>query len=124
VTAHAAYLAAGSLAGGFARWGVYLALQRPGSKIPAATFLINMLGCLLIGLFEGLAQTRSALSPEARLLLMTGFCGCFTTFSTFIHETSGLLDAGRPASALGYVLLSVLLGFALFRLGHALANLG
>lgn len=111
-------LAAGSLAGGLARYfmagGVYRAL---GTAFPYGTFLVNMSGCFLIGLFDCLAAERFALSPAARLLLMTGFCGAFTTFSTLILETSNLMRGGDFLRALINVAGSLLGGLILLRLG-------
>src|ERR1700693_2480640 len=88
-------LAAGSLAGGFARYFMAGAVHRAlGTSFPYGTFLVNISGCFLIGLFDCLATERFALNPTARLLLMTGFCGAFTTFSTLILETSNLMKDG------------------------------
>lgn len=111
-------LAAGSLAGGFARYllavGVYRAL---GTAFPYGIFLVNMLGCFLIGVFDCLALERFLLGPTARLLLMTGFCGAFTTFSTLILDTSYLMKNGDFVRALINVVGSVVIGLILFRLG-------
>ena len=111
-------LAAGSLAGGFARYFMAGAVYRSlGASFPYGTFLVNMLGCFLIGLFDCLAAERFVLDPAARLLLMTGFCGAFTTFSTLILETSNLMKGGDFARALFNALGSLVVGMLVFRLG-------
>ena len=117
-------LAAGSLAGGFARHLMAGAVYRAmGTSFPYGTFLVNIAGCFLIGLFDCLAGERFALGPAARLLLMTGFCGAFTTFSTLILETSNLMKGGEFARALLNVLGSALIGMIVFRLGTLLGRL-
>ncbi|HLY68230.1 MAG TPA: fluoride efflux transporter CrcB, partial [Puia sp.] len=61
---------------------------------PFATFLVNILGCFLIGVFYALAEKGNILTPEWRLFLTTGICGGFTTFSSFAYENVGLLRTG------------------------------
>jgi|SRR5581483_11539840 len=116
-------LVAGSVAGGFARYlaagAVYDWL---GSEFPYGTLVVNLSGCLLIGVFDGLAE-RFVLRTEMRVLLMTGFCGAYTTFSTFILETSNLMKEGQLGRAAANVFLSVIAGFVLFRLGAILGEL-
>src|SRR6478672_9090972 len=63
-------------------------------SFPLATFLVNASGCLLIGMLYALAEKSQVMSPEVRLLLVTGFCGGFTTFSTFAFENMTLLRSG------------------------------
>jgi fluoride exporter len=82
----------------------------PGS-FPVSTFLVNISGCLLIGLFAG-AVERWDWMPESRLLITTGFCGGFTTFSAFALENAGLLQDKDYALAGLYIILSVSLGIA------------
>ena len=65
------------------------------SSFPFGTFIVNVSGCLLIGLFYGLAQKGNFLNPEWRMLLIVGFCGGFTTFSTFASENLALLKDGN-----------------------------
>lgn len=76
---------------------------------PWPTFIVNILGCLLIGFFYQYSQQWN-LSPETRLMLTTGFCGGFTTFSTFSYEGVALLQGGHYSTYAIYVTLSILLG--------------
>lgn len=111
-------LAAGSLGGGFSRYvlsgAIYGAL---GTSFPYGTFVVNMIGCFLIGVFDVLATERFALTPAARVLLMTGFCGGFTTFSTYILETSNLMRDGDFARALLNAVGGLIVGLIVLRLG-------
>jgi len=111
-------LGVGSVAGGFARY--FLAgfvQQTAGRQFPYGVLVVNLLGCFLIGIFDTLAEVKLLLSPSARMLLMTGFCGGFTTFSAFMLDTFHLCRDGEMLKAFGNVSLSVGLGFLLFYLG-------
>ena len=117
-------LAIGTLAGGFARY--YLAgfiYRIYGSSFPYGTLAVNMAGCFLIGIFSSLADKKFLIGPNGRLLLMIGFCGAFTTFSTFMFETGNLIRDGESWRAFLNVSLSVIAGFFLFRLGILLGEL-
>src|SRR3990167_6726213 len=117
-------LAVGSLAGGFARY--YLAgffYRLFGSNFLHGTLAVNLIGCFLIGFFSSLSEEKFLMGPEARLLLLVGFCGAFTTFSTFILETGNLIKDGETFAAFLNVLLSVAIGFIVFRVGIFLAKL-
>ncbi len=76
-------------------------------KFPLATFLVNVIGCLLIGLTYGFAERFEWMSPQMRMLLATGFCGGFTTFSAFAFENVKLLQNNEYGLFAGYVILSV-----------------
>lgn len=78
-------------------------------SFPWTTFTVNILGSFLIGLFYALAA-RLNLSAEARLLLTTGFCGGFTTFSTFSNDGLALLKSGFYGTFTAYTLISITLG--------------
>ncbi len=82
----------------------------PTEGFPVGTFLVNILGCFLIGLIYGAAEENGRISSEAKLLLATGFCGGFTTFSTFSHESLTLLHGGQYGQLFLYITLSILLG--------------
>lgn len=79
---------------------------------PWGTFVVNLLGCFLIGVIYAASEKTSLLSPQVRLLLITGFCGGFTTFSTFAFENMGLLRSGDVVYFLIYTVSSVVLGIA------------
>jgi CrcB protein len=79
-------------------------------SFPIGTFIVNILGCFLIGIFYGLANKYEYFTPAYRLLLMTGFCGGFTTFSAFTVEGMQLLDQQRFLIFTLYFVFSVLLG--------------
>lgn len=76
---------------------------------PIGTFIANILACLILGILLGY-HLNKPISSEMRLLLLTGFCGGFSTFSTFSSETLKLIQGQQIGWALGYVLLSVVLG--------------
>ena len=83
---------------------------------PWGTFVVNILGSLLIGLLTGLLS-KGMLSPEMKLLLVTGFCGGFTTFSTFANESFSMLKAGDVLLMALYVGASVMIGIFAVWLG-------
>ena len=92
-----------------------------GVVFPWATFVANIVGCLLIGVFYQYSE-RWGLSIEARLLLTTGLCGGFTTFSTFSYEGVALLNAGYYTTYVLYVILSIALGLVMAALPLLLAK--
>jgi CrcB protein len=93
-------------------------------KFPAATFAVNVLGCLVAGALAGLVERHDLFRPELRLLLFTGVLGGFTTFSAFGLETAYLLRRGELMTAAANVVLSVLLGLsALLAAFHAIPHL-
>lgn len=103
----------GSFLGGSLRMIIskYVQLAIVGS-FPLGTMVVNVLGCFLIGVFSSLSSDNGGVSPAVRLLLMTGFCGGFTTFSTFMNEHATLLKGGDGLmlSSL-YLIASLVLGF-------------
>lgn len=84
----------------------------PTEGFPVGTFLVNILGCFLIGLIYGISEKQGWLTPEMRYFAATGFCGGFTTFSTFSHESFTLLNNGQHTHFFLYITLSVVLGIA------------
>ena len=112
------YLIAGGGAGTVARY--YLSSvthQFLDKRFPYGTLAVNLAGCALLGVFAVISETKLHLKPGIQFALMIGFCGAFTTFSTFILEISHLIKAGESVKALAYLLASVTIGFLLFRLG-------
>ena len=117
-------LAFGSLLGGFARYYLAGFIYRVfGALFPYGTLAVNLSGCFLIGFLSALADEKLLLGPNARIFLMIGFCGAFTTFSTFMLETANLIRDGQTMSALLNVMISVLFGFLVFRLGMLAAEI-
>lgn len=88
---------------------------------PLGTFTVNIVGCFLIGIFMGLI-VRHLLNPYLGLLLTTGFCGGFTTFSTFMYENNMLVKESDFYLAFSYTLLSLFIGFAATFGGMAIAK--
>ena len=117
-------LCLGSLIGGVSRYVLAgFVHQSFGSGFPYGTLIVNLSGCFLIGFLNALAEVKFLLTPNARILLMVGFCGAFTTFSTLILETSNLIKDGELIKALINGLGSFLLGLLLFYLGQRSAEL-
>ncbi len=77
---------------------------------PVATFAINFIGCVLIGMLLGYFGKHEGLNPQLKLLLITGFCGGFTTFSTFAAENVQLMENGNYGMLMANMLGSVVLG--------------
>lgn len=80
------------------------------ATLPYATFVTNIIGCLLIGLFFGYLEKQNAVSQDLKFFLITGLCGGFTTFSTFSHENVQLLQNNQIFIVFLYISLSVFLG--------------
>ena len=96
----------------------------PLSEFPFGTLTVNVLGCLLIGLLNGLAETRQIIGPELRLLLMIGMLGGFTTFSAFGYETLALIRDAEVFRAVGNVFLQVFFGLVAVWMGDMLGRIG
>lgn len=114
---------AGSFLGGAARYLLSKLVQDHASGIfPWGTFVVNILGCFFIGFVYGLLDRNFDMSPAMKLFITTGFCGGFTTFSTFIHENYLLFSpSGMPVFAL-YAAGSLVAGLLCAWAGHALVN--
>lgn len=79
------------------------------SRLPVGTLLVNLLGSAVIGVVFVLVVEKQTIHPDWRGVLMVGFLGAFTTFSTFSLETINLMEAGHMAQAIAYVMVSVLI---------------
>jgi len=118
-----AVLGAGAL-GAVLRWVVSRGLSRPSGpyrNLPLAVLLVNTLGSALAGAILGLAEA-GAVSADLRLILLTGFCGGLTTFSTFSVETIQLVVDGRWRPAVSSVGANLVLGIGAAALAYLLTR--
>ena len=113
-------VAIGGALGAVARHGIGILINSVWPiRFPLGTFIINMTGSFIIGLFLTLFEKRAVVPAnlfnweiwaDLRLLIAVGFVGAYTTFSTFEYETLKLIEEGRPGTALLNILLSVTIG--------------
>ena len=114
----------GSMAGGISRYGLSLATQNVSAfSLPYGTLLSNLAGCLLIGLLAGFGAKTELMSSEMRLLLATGFCGGFTTMSSFIYELGQFLQDKEYFFASTYFVATLAGAGIAFALGLVLSGL-
>ena len=92
------------------RYLVTIAMKQYSKVLPFGTFTVNILGCLLIGLILGYAQKENTLTSNQTLLLATGFCGGFTTFSAFANENLELIKNGEIFNFSVYSVSSIVVG--------------
>lgn len=88
------------------------------SYFPWGTFVVNIIGCFMIGFIYGMIDKNVLMSQEAKLLLTTGFCGGLTTFSTFSHENLLLFNDSNHLTLIIYAVVSLIFGFTFAWLGH------
>lgn len=120
----ALYVFLGAGLGGVARYGVHVvAATWLGLGFPYGTLSVNVVGSFFMGLFAVLIATRLGDMPEARLFLMTGVLGGFTTFSAFSLDTYGLWTRGEAGLAVLYVVASVGLSIGALVLGLLVGRL-
>ncbi len=108
--------------GSVLRYLISTQLNASENQLYLGTFLVNVLGCLLLGIIVGLSLRNSWLSGETTLMLGVGFCGGFTTFSTFGLEMQALLREGHVGMFLFYAFGSLVVGMLLVALGLWLAK--
>lgn len=113
----------GGFTGALARYAVGMWIgQRWGRSFPLGTLFVNVSGSFLIGLLMPLLTERFIVNPQWRLLLIVGFLGSYTTFSTFEYETGALLKDGEWMYAALNIVLSVMVGFLGLKLGETAAK--
>ncbi|MBI9080623.1 MAG: fluoride efflux transporter CrcB [Pseudodesulfovibrio sp.] len=118
------YLSVGGTAGTLSRYWLSGVAQRlAGSSFPIGTVTVNLFGCLLFGAVWGFFENRMLPGSEVRLLVLTGFMGAFTTFSTYMFETAELVKYGQMAMALLNVVGQSVAGLVLVLAGIALGRL-
>ena len=109
----------GSFVGGALRYGISVLMRELCSKgFPWGTLAVNLLGCFTIGAIFALFGKYSSTDNGWCLLLTTGVCGGFTTFSTFANESLQMVQNGNIGSFVGYVATSLIVGLALTALGY------
>ena len=117
------FVGLGSCCGGMARYLVSRWVQQLSlSTFPFGTMSVNVLGCFAIGVFYALAEQQNLMNTYLKLFLTVGFCGGFTTFSTFINENYLLVKDGNFLSLLIYTGASVFIGFIMLYLGYWLVR--
>ncbi|KGT46683.1 fluoride efflux transporter CrcB [Acinetobacter sp. HR7] len=116
-------VAMGGAIGATLRYGAGLLIAKPQMMFPWPTWWINVIGCLFAGIFFAFSQKYVFLQNEARLLLMVGILGGFTTFSSFGLEIFQLLKNGAVTMALGYAISSLIMGVIMLGIGFYLTQL-
>ena len=119
---NAALVGSGGFVGAMFRYGLSGVVHRnvPLTTFPYGTLAVNLLGCLLIGVFVGLAESRQLFSPEFRRFVLIGLLGGFTTYSTFGYETFAMVRDTEYLRAVSNVGMHVVLGLALVWAGYGL----
>lgn len=118
-----ALIALAGAIGTLARYGLAIAVQdRVGTAFPWGTVAVNLIGCFAFGAVCGAADGRGLISPEWRLILLTGFMGAFTTFSTYIADTGQMLANRELLLAFANITLQIVAGLALYMGGLQLGR--
>jgi len=113
----------GSMAGGVSRYGISLWTQNISVfSIPYGTLISNLAGCLIIGVIAGISGKSELLSSEMRLLLATGFCGGFTTMSSFVYELGQFVQDKEYFFASSYFVATLAGAGIVFVLGLMLSD--
>lgn len=80
------------------------------TKLPLGTFIVNIIGCFIVGILIGLLQKTATTDSNMRLLLIVGFCGGFTTFSAFSAESLSMIQSGNILTGILYITASIITG--------------
>lgn len=116
------FIMLGGAIGALSRYGVAQLLS--GIRLlsmPVGTITVNLIGCFLLGFFTGFGAAHTHIPRSLILMLTVGFCGAFTTFSTFSAESVNAIQAGNVWQTAVYLAISVGIGFVLFWWGKSLA---
>jgi fluoride exporter len=117
------YIALGSALGGVSRYLVGALVQRLATTtFPTGTLVVNVTACFVLGIVIRYATETPSVSPDMRAFLTVGFCGGYSTFSTFTFETVRLLEDGEWTRAAAYIALSLLVSIGAMFLGFAAAR--
>jgi CrcB protein len=112
------YIAIGGAIGSVLRYLTSIFVNKYwANQFPLATLITNVLGCCIIGFLIGILEKNNLANSYLKWLLITGFCGGFTTFSTFGYENYSLFQSNNSLLAFGYIALSILLGLFAVWLG-------
>lgn len=117
-------IAVAGAAGTLSRYGLSTLVSSVlGSEFPWGTFIVNMLGCFLFGFIWSLEEHHLALGPQTRAIILTGFMGAFTTFSTFIFENNQLLNTSQWLHLSMNLLMQIIIGLIALSSGIHAARL-
>lgn len=112
------FVGLGGAVGSILRYfGSIITLKYYSASFPLATFIINVAGCFMAGLIFGLTTQETTEVQNLRLLLLTGFCGGFTTFSAFALENVRLMNSGNATTAIMYTIASIAAGLVAVWIG-------
>lgn len=118
------FVGLGSFVGGSLRFVISKYVQSLlNFDFPMGTFLVNVIGCLIIGFFYGAFSSEHLMNNNMRLLLTTGFCGGFTTFSTFMNDNYGYIREQNFLLLALYTSFSLFVGLIMLYVGYNLAKM-